>query len=303
MNADIRLIRFLFPLLLLLLLCCSCARDSGGGLTVCFTGDVLLDRGVRKRIERIGIDSLFSDARPLFLASDAVVINLENPVTKRINPLNKKYVFRADPEWLPILRRQGVTHAALANNHTIDQGRDGLIDTYNNLIASDIIPIGYGINQQEACKPSVIEKNGVNVALFNSFLLSVEDWELRDDDAGVCQASIEKISGGIKAFKASHTDYQAVAILHWGIEHSKEPTARQRVEARMLIDSGASAVIGHHPHVIQDEETYNGAPIFYSLGNFAFDQKQQDGLVVRLTFNKTVVTVERRFVRIPVFRN
>jgi len=126
-----------------------CSRNDSG-LTVCFTGDVLLDRGVRKKM---------------------------------------RYVFRAEPEWLPALRKQGITHAAMANNHTMDQGREGITDTYNNLKASGITPIGYGINQQEACKPIVIEKNGVKVALFNSFLLSIEDWELREDEVGVCQAS------------------------------------------------------------------------------------------------------------------
>ena len=289
-------------LLLPLLLCCS-RGGRDGELTVCFTGDVLLDRGVRKRIEYIGIDSLFSDAKPIFLSSDAVVINLENPVTKRVSPLNKRYVFRAEPEWLPMLRKQGITHAAMANNHTIDQGREGITDTYNNLIASDIVPIGYGVNQREACMPCIIKKNGVNVAIFNSFLLSVGDWELLENEAGICQASVEKISGDIKAFKDYYPKYHAVAVLHWGIEYAKEPTERQRTEARMLIDSGADAVIGHHPHVIQEEEYYNGAPIFYSLGNFVFDQRQDEnaaGMTVKLTFGKSN-GIERCFVRIPVF--
>jgi poly-gamma-glutamate synthesis protein (capsule biosynthesis protein) len=269
-------------------------------LTVCFTGDVMLDRGVRKRIERIGIDSLFKDAKPLFLSSDAVVINLECPVTKRVSPLKKRYVFRAEPEWLPALRRQGITHAAMANNHTIDQGREGITDTYNNLLAADITPTGYGINQREACKPVVIEKNGVRVAIFNAFLLRVEDWELSEDEAGVCQASAEEISRGVKAFKESHPNDYAVAVLHWGIEYMKEPTPRQRDEARVLIDSGADAVIGHHPHVIQEEGIHRGKPIFYSLGNFVFDQKQTTGnagLAVRLTFSRAGVTVERRYMK------
>jgi poly-gamma-glutamate synthesis protein (capsule biosynthesis protein) len=292
-------------LLLPLLLCCSCNGGSGG-LTICFTGDVLLDRGVRKKIERGGIDSLFKDAKPLFLSSDAVVINLENPVTKRVSPLNKRYVFRAEPEWLPALRGQGVTHAALANNHTIDQGREGITDTYNNLTAAGITPIGYGVNQQEACKPCVIEKEGVNekVAIFNSFLLRVEDWEVMENEVGVCQAPVEKISGDVKAFKKSHPNYRAVVLLHWGIEGMKEPAERQRAEARMLVDSGADAVIGHHSHVIQSEEIYRGKPVFYSLGNFVFDQKhgeRETGLAVKLTFNRAKVAINRRFVKISVF--
>ena len=248
----------------------------------------MLDRGVRKIIERVGIDSVFSGVKPLFQSCDAVVINLENPVTKRVSPLNKKYVFRAEPEWLPALRKHGITHAAMANNHTIDQGREGIADTYRNLRKSNIIPIGYGNNQQEACKPSLVEKNGVKVALFNSFLLRVEGWEFLENEKGICQASAEQLSNSIKTFKKTNPNYWVVAILHWGEEYQKEPSKRQRKEAYLLVDSGADAIIGHHPHVIQDKEIYKGKPIFYSLGNFVFDQKESDrssGLVVSLSFS------------------
>jgi poly-gamma-glutamate synthesis protein (capsule biosynthesis protein) len=277
----------LLCLLLPLLLCCS-RNDGSGSMAICFTGDVLLDRGVRKMIERVGIDSVFSDVKPLFQSCDAVVINLENPVTKRVSPLNKKYVFRAEPEWLPALRKHGITHAAMANNHTIDQGREGIADTYKNLRASNIVPIGYGNNQQEACKPSLVKKNGVKVALFNSFLLRVEGWMLLENEKGICQASAEQLSGSIKAFKSANPDYWVVAMLHWGVEYQKEPSQRQRKEAHLLVDSGADAIIGHHPHVIQGKEIYKGKPIFYSLGNFMFDQKESDrstGLAVSLSFS------------------
>ncbi|MDR0815312.1 MAG: CapA family protein, partial [Bacteroidales bacterium] len=111
----------------------SCADHE---LTICFTGDVLLDRGVREQIDRRGIDALFADVAPLWANYDAVVVNLECPVTTRQAPVNKQYIFRGEPEWLPALRKAGITHAVLANNHTYDQGRGGLEDTYHNLKAA-----------------------------------------------------------------------------------------------------------------------------------------------------------------------
>jgi poly-gamma-glutamate synthesis protein (capsule biosynthesis protein) len=249
-------------------------------------------------IGRVGIDSVFCDAKPLFKYCDAVVINLENPVTKRISPLNKRYVFRAEPEWLPALRKQGITHAAMANNHTMDQGRKGIADTYRNLKASNITPIGYGSNQQEACKPRLVEKNGVKVALFNSLLFLVEGWVLLEREKGICQASAEQLSRGIKEFKNANPDYWIVAMLHWGAEYQKKPSQRQRKDAYLLADAGADAIIGHHPHVIQNEEIYNGKTIFYSLGNFVFDQKESDrstGLAVKLSFEKSGIAVEKQF--------
>ena len=84
-----------------------------------FTGDILLDRGVRQRIERIGIEHLFSKGiDSLFRQADYVVGNLECPATRTIQPNFKKYVFRAEPEWLSALREHHVTHLNLANNHT-----------------------------------------------------------------------------------------------------------------------------------------------------------------------------------------
>ena len=99
-------------------------------LTVTFTGDVLLDRGVRVKISTDGVESLFSPSvDSLFAHSDVVVGNLECPVTDIRTPMQKMYIFRGDPECLPVLRQHGFTHLNMANNHTVDQGRRGLIDT------------------------------------------------------------------------------------------------------------------------------------------------------------------------------
>ena len=95
---------------------------------ITLTGDILLDRGVRQVVEQKGIDQLFSaEIDSVFRTSDAVVGNLECPATKIHAPVFKQYIFRAEPEWLNDLKRHGVTHLNLANNHSIDQGRKGLI--------------------------------------------------------------------------------------------------------------------------------------------------------------------------------
>ncbi|MBQ2127665.1 MAG: CapA family protein, partial [Prevotella sp.] len=95
--------------------------------TITLTGDILLDRGVRHRIRQVGIDSLFSPAiDSVFAQSDVVVGNLECPATEIRTPAMKKFVFRADAAWLHDLRRHGITHLNLANNHSVDQRRGGL---------------------------------------------------------------------------------------------------------------------------------------------------------------------------------
>ena len=137
--------------------CTSSPRDVGDDtLSVLFTGDVLLDRGARPVIERRGIGYLLQEVEPYFRQADAVVVNLECPLTDSLSPLNKQYIFRADASWAADLYRTGITHAALANNHTIDQGRRGLQATWQHLVEADIVPLGYGCSAEEQLEPAVV---------------------------------------------------------------------------------------------------------------------------------------------------
>ena len=123
-------------------------------LTVVLTGDILLDRGVRRVIEQHGMDHLFSAGVDSVLSTAQVAVgNLECPATTIKAPVQKLYIFRGEPEWLFTLRRHGFTHLNLANNHSIDQGREGLMDTRRNITAACMVPIGAGQNMDEAAQP------------------------------------------------------------------------------------------------------------------------------------------------------
>ena len=125
--------------------------------TIVLTGDILLDRGVRQTIERHGVGHLFSDGiDSVFQSAQVVVGNLECPATKIKSPVFKRFIFRGEPEWLDTLRQHGITHLNLANNHSIDQGREGLMDTRRNILAAGMVPIGAGANMQEASEPVLL---------------------------------------------------------------------------------------------------------------------------------------------------
>lgn len=261
---------------------------------VCFTGDLLLDRGVREQIEKRSLARLFEKVKPLFEKVDFVVANLECPVTKKESPINKKYIFRAEPEWLSGIRNAGITHLVMANNHSNDQGREGITDTFNNLIKNQLVPLGYGETQELACKPVIIEKAGIKIALFASVLVPLENWPYLAGSPGICQASVADLIDKIKVYKDHHTNDKVVVVLHWGAEFQTSPMASQRKEAQELIDAGADAIIGHHPHVVQNEIFYKGKPVFYSLGNFVFDQKlpvAQEAQIVQLNFSNSKTDV------------
>ena len=241
-------------------------------LNIIFTGDVLLDRGVRPYAEREGIPALFAGVDSVFRQADAVIVNLECPLTETVSPVNKLFVFRGEPQWAKGLREAGVTHAAMANNHTYDQGRQGLLSTYQHLKDAGIEPLGFGHTKTERLEPVVIRKGTAEVALFNSVPLPLENWYDLDNRPGICQASASTLANAIRSYRATHPHTKIIAVLHWGVELQAAPSMQQRIDAQTLLQAGTDVIVGHHPHVVQPLRYLNGKPVFYSLGNFVFDQ-------------------------------
>jgi poly-gamma-glutamate synthesis protein (capsule biosynthesis protein) len=273
----------------------GCHKQENDRLKICFAGDLLLDRGVRQRIEHSGIDPVFANVSLLFHSSDAVIANLECPVTYHKAPLNKRFIFRGDPKWLGSLKKAGITHLTLANNHTYDQGRDGITETYNQLILHKIIPIGFGNRHTEACLPVIINKGGIQVAVFNSVLMPLEDFPFLPDKPCICQASANELASAVADYKLSNPKAFVVVVLHWGYEYQSIPEPVQRAEALKFVESGADAIIGHHPHVVQTIEFIKKIPVIYSLGNFVFDSHRPEasqGLIVQLTFTNSTLSIK-----------
>lgn len=272
----------------------GCKKQNNDTIKICFTGDLLLDRGVRQEIEHSGIDSVFSGVCTLFHSTDAVVSNLECPVTEHVAPVNKRFIFRGEPKWLISIKNAGITHLAMANNHSYDQGRDGMVDTYKQLTLNKLIPIGFGFNHLEACHPVIINKGEIKVAIFNSVFLPLENFAFLPDKPCICQASANELAIAIADYKLKHPDVFVLVLLHWGYEYQTVPVYSQRAEAIKLIESGADAIIGHHPHVIQTIEFIKKKPVIYSLGNFVFDSKRPEalkGLIVKLEISSNKLSI------------
>jgi len=254
----------MLPLLMLL-------ADS---LVVLFTGDLLLDRGVRPIAEKQGVEYLFQGVQEEINRADAVVVNMECPLTDVITPLAKKYIFRADTRWATDLRRAGVTHAALANNHTNDQGYQGIQETARCLRQAGITTLGAGPNAQQRIAPTIIEQRGLRLALFNAVLFSLENWTTPAQRWAPCQVDASTLAQAIRLYRQQHPHDRIVAVLHWGVEFQQAPSLQQLMAARQLANAGCDAIIGHHPHVIQALQYVDKCPVFFSLGNFIFDQHQ-----------------------------
>jgi len=278
----------------------SCMSPCHGGtldtLSVVLTGDILLDRGVRRVIEHHGADHLFSaGVDSVFRSAQVVVGNLECPATRIEAPVFKQFIFRAEPEWLQVLRRHGITHLNLANNHAIDQGREGLMDTRRNIVEAGMVPLGAGANMNEASQPVLLASAPRKVWLVPSLRLALENYAYLPDKPCVSQEPMDSLLERVHRLKREDSTAVVIVSLHWGGEHTLQPVPRQRMEAHQLIMAGADVLVCHHTHTLQTIEDFRGHKIYYSIGNFIFDQSKplnSRACIVRLKISRDDFTVE-----------
>jgi len=266
------------------------SAQAADTLSIVMTGDILLDRGVRRVIEKRGVDHLFStEVDAVFRSAQVVVGNLECPATKINAPVQKFYIFRADPEWLQALKRHGITHLNLANNHSIDQGRKGLLDTKQNIVKAGMVPIGAGRNMKEAAEPVLLAKHPRKVWLVASLRLALENYAYLPDKPCVSQEPMDSLLRRVQRLRKADPTAVIIVSLHWGGEHTLKPVPSQRHEAHMLIRAGADVLVCHHTHTLQTVEEFMGHSIYYSIGNFIFDPKKpinSEACIVRLKIAK-----------------
>ena len=243
--------------------------------SIIFTGDILLDRGVRKTIERHGIDYLFDRRVDSVLRSaDVVVGNLECPATSIKAPMQKRFIFRGESSWLSALKRHGFTHLNLANNHSVDQGRAGLMDTRENIVKAGMTPVGADKNMSGAAEAVLLTQQPRKVWLIASLHMGLEHLAYLPEKPSVNQESTAEIIKRIRKIKQKDPQAIVIVSLHWGAEHTLQPEPSQRLEAHRLVNAGADALICHHTHTLQTIEHYRGRDIYYSIGNFIFDQQK-----------------------------
>jgi gamma-polyglutamate biosynthesis protein CapA len=244
-------------------------------VTIFFTGDVMLGRGVDGLLARG--QNVFRNVDPMFLNADAVVINLEDPMTNSSINFKKTVPLKANPIYAPLLKKNNIVVACLANNHIMDYGDTGLTDTINTLKSNGINYTGAGYNIDQATQPVYLNIKGRKIAVLNfldnsSFteFLPSEMPSATINSPGYAPADWNIIKQRIDESK-NNSDI-TIVVFHYGNEYSTTPNPSQIELSHECIDEGADMVIGSHPHVIQKIESYKGKPIFYSLGNFVFDQ-------------------------------
>jgi poly-gamma-glutamate synthesis protein (capsule biosynthesis protein) len=161
--------------------------------------------------------------------------------------------------------------------------------TFKHLVDNGILYIGAGENETKAREPKIIERNGIKFAFLgytDASSMTPKSYGATSSKPGIAWLSEENLKQDIK--KAKEKSDVVIVSFHWGTEYQQTPSDRQKNVGRLAIDSGASLVLGHHPHVLQPYEKYKDGYIFYSLGNFVFDQmwseKTRKGEIAKIYF-------------------
>jgi poly-gamma-glutamate capsule biosynthesis protein CapA/YwtB (metallophosphatase superfamily) len=282
-----KLVQLFSAAFMALCVCAAMAQTPEPAVSVVFAGDIMLEGGPDRAIRR-GQDP-FAGVAHLFKGADLRLGNLECVVATvgSVEP-EKPNVFRVHPRGLKYLQRH-FDAVGLANNHSGDYGPQAFAQMLGLLKKAGLGYYGGGHNLKEAHTPLIFERQGLRIALLGYDEFQPRNFEADHDRPGVAWSEDEQVVRDIQEARRKWKADVVIPVMHWGWE---EPiaNARQRKLARLMIDAGADAVIGGHPHQLQDTETYQGKPIFYSLGNFVFegfpDPVNNKAWAVRLTLDR-----------------
>ena len=262
------------------------------GIKILLTGDFCPISRVEELTLSKKFEAIFNDFKDVLAGNDLIVTDLECPLTfsstgrKKTGPHQK-----AHPECIKILQHAGIGLAAMANNHIMDYGSKGVIDTLELCKANNIATVGMGRSRQEAAEPYVLRKNGKRVAILN---FADEEFITSPDGLFRCNP-LDAVGAYYQIKEARLTNDKVIVIVHAGNEFYELPSPRTQNLYRYMIDLGADCVIAHHTHALSGYEIYNSKPVFYGLGNFIYDWPGKrntgwnKGYVVKLVISDDIV--------------
>jgi poly-gamma-glutamate capsule biosynthesis protein CapA/YwtB (metallophosphatase superfamily) len=234
----------------------------------------------------------FGPIAPTLADADLTVVNLETAITSRGTPEPKTYHFRTGPKAIDALKAAGIDAVSIANNHILDYGRVGLLDTLDALRAADYPHFGAGRNAEDAYRPWYTEIKGVKIALvgFNQVHELASAWAPGADKPGVALAF--DTSRTVAAVTQARAEADLVIVFnHWGQEGSGCPSAEQKTLAARLSEAGADVIIGAHAHTLQGSGWLGRTYVAYGMGNFLWygPSKSTETGVLRLTVRARAV--------------
>jgi len=256
-------------------------------VSLVFAGDSVLDADAGDLIAQGG--DPYASFASYFAEADIRITNLECVVATQGSAGDKMFTFRAHPRVIPVVQRH-FDAVTLANNHSGDFGPEAFAEMLDLLHEAGLAQVGGGMNLRQAHTPLIFERQGLRIAVLSYDEFQPRSFEANFNMPGVAWSEDERVVADIRAARRVHRADLVIPIMHWGWENEPVANARQRQLARRMIDAGADAVIGGHPHVTQDITHYRGKPIVYSVGNFIMKETDNDqqriGWVLRLELDR-----------------
>ncbi len=272
-----------------------------GRVSFAVAGDVIPHEAVRASAAAAGSGAqgwaaLFANVADIFQRADYGFVNLETPVAPNHSHGTKPFLFDAPLDLLDALKASGIQIVSFANNHVMDQGWAGFVETREHLRERQILFAGSGDSAATAWQPVILNKNGIKIGVLGmtrwlngghnpedtaqphvNFLPYPSEKSTTEKNPDPATLDPDSLIAAVKAAR-TQCDFLVISI-HWGIEYAPAPRPDDVELAHRILDAGASVIIGHHPHVLQPVENYRtpdgrNTLIFYSLGNFLSNQSR-----------------------------
>jgi poly-gamma-glutamate capsule biosynthesis protein CapA/YwtB (metallophosphatase superfamily) len=242
-------------------------------ISCAFCGDTML-RGTTSGV------SPFEEVRHLLSNTEVAFCNLETVLSDSGEKKFKRHSIKSDPANVNLLKGGGFNVVNVANNHMLDFGQEGCINTIDNLRESGIGIVG--LRGEQGAAPVVMNSGGRKAGI-----LGYADYGFRNTlmplREGIAIEDVKRLKRSVDI---------VIVSLHWGYEYVEYPSPAQQSFARRIIREGALLVVGHHPHVVQGIEEYKGGLIAYSLGNFQFRideaenlRRRNSGIILRVSIS------------------
>ncbi len=265
--------------------------DNSYDFTICFAGDINLDENwcttkYLNQCENGITDCISAELIHHMQEADLMCLNNEFTYSNGGVPLEgKAYTFRAKPERVEILKELGVDIVKLANNHVYDYGKEALLDTFTTLEDAGIAYMGAGRNLEEAMEPVYVELQGKTIAFVAASRAEKNKMtpQATKETPGILRCYDTELFKQVIAEADSKADF-VLAYVHWGTEYSYDLEEAQLATGKEYLEAGADVIVGAHSHCLQGMEYYKGKPIIYSLGNYWFNEKTLDTMLLDLHF-------------------
>ncbi len=269
-------------------------------ITIC--GDICPTDDTKQFFEKNDIDGLLGEVKPILTNTDVLVGNLEFPLTDKCQKAMKTGpILYGNTKYIHFFKALGFTALGLGNNHIKDCAEDGVVSSLNICSDNEIEAVGAGVNESEAKKPLIIERNGIKIGI-----LAFAEHEFNvayENEAGANLFDVYTDYDQIEDF-TKKVDY-VIVMYHGGIEHYSYPSPLLQKRCRKMVDKGADYVICQHSHIIGTEEKYNNGAILYGQGNTIYGYRENDptwneGLIVKIDLSMIDEKLKSTIKYIPI---